>query len=109
MATNFNNAAAKDVGTSYSTIYTAPSASNNTAIVFSLVFANKSNYIRYVDIKIQNASNVDKAQLGLSIPIPGGSSLVFPGKISLLASEKLLVKADTGTNIDAFASILENT
>ena len=109
MASTFNNAAVQNLGTSYSTIYTAPNAVNNTAVIHGLTFANKSNYIRYVDFKIQNSSSVDKAIVGLNIPIPGGSTLTFPAKLNLLQNEKLLAKCDTASSVDVFVSILENT
>lgn len=109
MASNFNNAATQNLGTGFSTVYTAPNSVGNTAVIHGLTFSNKSNYIRYVDFKIQTSASSDKAVVGLNIPIPGGSTLTFPSKLNLLQGEKLLAKCDAASSIDVFVSILENT
>lgn len=82
-------------------------SSGMKSIVFALSIANKNSNTEFsVDIAIDDGSI---KYLGQNLPVPYGSTLIWDKPITLLATERLKLRANSGSNVDAVASILEIT
>lgn len=106
MANNFKNYLSKNVGTSPALIYTCPSATQTTAIGFSV--ANTSASPITCDAYI-TSSAVDYYLIKMAV-VPVGGSLVIVGgdqKVVLEAADAIYVVTSVATSADAVLSILE--
>lgn len=106
MANVFKNFFSKDVGTSASTVYTAPAATQSTVIGFSA--ANTTNSPVTVDAYV-TAGGVDY-YLVKGATVPNGGALVIVGgdqKVVLEATDAVKVVSSAATSIDAVLSVLE--
>ena len=102
MANTFKNYVASSVGTTATTVYTAPSAT--TSVVIGCNVANSGSTAIAVDVQLGSTYVVKAA------PIPVGSALsVLDGKIILEATDTLVVTSDTASSADVIVSVLEQT
>lgn len=113
MAETFNRSSAA-IGTSDSTLYTAPNnAAGDRAVVLSALVANIDGVnAATVSAYIYDASNtlVVGANLAKDISVPAGSSLeLIANKLILKNGEKLVLSASAAGDLQATASVLEIT
>lgn len=108
MANLFKSYPVKDVGTSPSTVYTCPAATQTTLIGLSV--ANTSASPITADAYVTRSA-VDY-YLVKDATVPVGGSLVIVGgdqKVVLEPSDVLKVETSAATSADCFASLLEIT
>ena len=106
MANTFKNSFVKNVGTSASTVYTCPAATQTTLI--GMTIANKSTGTVTANIHLR-LSGVDYVLIA-NVPILSGSTLVPIGgeqKLVLEAADQLRANSSTNNTIDIIASLLE--
>jgi len=107
MATSFKNANVV-VGTSATTLYTAPAATDS--VMFSLVIANKhATLSRTVKIELFDASATTTYVLIQDTNIPAMDAFTWPEKITLEAGDILKLTASAVTDLEATSSIMEKT
>ena len=108
MANTFKNFLSKNVGTSASTVYTCPSATQTTVIGFSV--ANTTSSPITCDAYI-TSSAVDYYLIKSGVVPVGGSLVVVGGdqKVVLEAADVLKVVTSAASSADAIASVLEIT
>lgn len=106
MANTFKNALARNVGTSATTVYTAPVSKNSIAIELDL--CNTTNSGVTADVYI--TSGGDNYYLIKAAPVPvGGSLQVIAGqKIVLSNGDALKVVSSVASSIDVVGAILED-
>ena len=106
MANTFKNFLSKNVGTSASTVYTCPSATQTTVIGFSV--ANTTSSPITCDAYI-TSSAVDYYLIKSGVVPVGGSLVVVGGdqKVVLEAADVLKVVTSAASSADAIASVLE--
>ena len=108
MANTFKNAKLLLTG-SLATIYTCPAAT--TAIIFSMVIANIDG-ANSADVTIEWEDNSDSSadfDILSTVPVPPDTSLVYPGKIVLEASDLLRGLASATNDLEVTLSVLEIT
>lgn len=106
MANSFKRAFQRNIGTSLTTVYTCPSATE--AVVIGVTVANTTGATVYADVVVTISAT--DYYIVKTAPVPSGGSLVAVGvnaKLVLNASDIIKVKSDTATSLDAFASVLE--
>ena len=106
MANTFKNALARNVGTSATTVYTAPASKNSIAIELDLCNTTSSGVT--ADVYITSSAN--NYYLIKSAPVPvGGSLQVIAGqKIVLSNGDTLKVVSSVASSIDVVGAILED-
>ena len=106
MANTFKNALARNVGTSATTVYTAPSAKNSICIELDLCNTTSSGVT--ADVYITSSAN--NYYLVKQAPVPvGGSLQVIAGqKIVLSNGDALKVVSSVASSIDVVGAILED-
>jgi hypothetical protein len=106
MANTFKNALARNVGTTATTVYTAPSAKNSIAIELDLCNTTSSGVT--ADVYITSGGN--NYYLVKQAPVPvGGSLQVIAGqKIVLSNTDALKVVSSVASSIDVVGAILED-
>jgi hypothetical protein len=109
MANTFKNAKATDVGTAYTAVYTAPSAT--TTVILGMAICNTSSGTVTVDVRYNDSSVPEYNQLMKDVDIPAGSTLeVLSGqKYILEAGDRVDVKSNTATSIDVTMGVMEIT
>lgn len=108
MANTFKNAFAKDVGTSPSTVYTTPSATQTTLIGLSVANTTTSP----ITCNAYISSGGTDYYLIKSGVVPVGSSLVVVGgdqKVVLEVADDLKVTTSAAASADVVLSLLEIT
>lgn len=108
MANTFKNAGVAGIGTTATTIYTAPSATTSTII--GLTIANVHTAPVYVNVWA-NISGVDY-YLIKAAAVPLGGALVPVGgdqKLVLEAADSIKVSSNVATSVDVIVSALEIT
>lgn len=106
MANNFKSFLSKDIGTSASSVYTCPSATQTTLIGLSIGNTTTSNVTASAYI---TRSGVDYF-IVRNASVPVGGSLVAVGgdmKVVLQPSDVLKVVSSAASSLDAVASLLE--
>jgi len=108
MANTFKNALLKDVGTSASSVYTCPSATQTTVIGFSVAntTTNSITCNAYITASSINYYLVKNAT------VPAGGALVVVGgdqKVVLQAADILKVDTSAAASADVVCSLLEIT
>jgi hypothetical protein len=106
MANAFKNQFSKSVGTSPSTVYTAPSATQTTVIGMSV--ANITTGAVTADIYV-TSGGVDYYMIK-GATVPAGGALVPIGgdqKLVLEATDSLKVVSSAASSVDVICSILE--
>ena len=107
MANTFKNAGVA-VGTSRTTVYTAPSATQS--VVHALYISNvdgTNNATATIEITIDGGTTY--RHIGKTIPVDADSTLVLEKPINLEAGDILAVTASATSDLEAVASILEIT
>jgi hypothetical protein len=107
MANTFKNAGVA-VGTSRTTVYTAPSATQS--VVHALYISNvdgTNNATATIEITIDGGTTY--RHIGKTIPVDADSTLVLEKPINLEAGDILAVTASGVSDLEAVASILEIT
>jgi hypothetical protein len=107
MANTFKNAGVA-VGTSRTTLYTAPSATQS--VVHALYISNVDGTNNAtVTIEITIDGGITYRHIGKTIPVDADSTLVLEKPINLEAGDILAVTASATSDLEAVASILEIT
>lgn len=108
MANTFKNSFAKDVGTSASTVYTCPSATQTTLIGLSV--ANTSVAPITTDVFI-TSGGTDYYMVKAATVAVGGALVVIGGdqKVVLEANDIIKVLTSAASSADVVASLLEIT
>tara|TARA_Y100000590_G_scaffold9891_1_gene12165 strand:+ start:2168 stop:2500 length:333 start_codon:yes stop_codon:yes gene_type:complete len=110
MASAFKTATSADVGTSLTTVYTAPSSTTSTII--GLYLCNQSGGQIEATCQMYDTSASAHISLIHSSPIPSGSTLVLvggDGKVVLEAGDIIKVQSNVASSIDVVLSYLEQT
>tara|TARA_A100001391_G_scaffold53246_3_gene32455 strand:+ start:1877 stop:2200 length:324 start_codon:yes stop_codon:yes gene_type:complete len=105
MANTFKNAGVA-VGTSATTLYTAPAST--TGIIHAIYISNvDGTNDASVDITVVDNSSGNTFHIMKTVLVPADSTLVIEKPINLEAQDILQVKASTASDLEAFASVLE--
>lgn len=106
MANTFKNAHSAGVGTSYTTVYAAPSAT--TSVVLGMSLCNTTTGSIVVDVQFRDAASSARKMLS-SVDIPAGSTLeVLAGqKYILEATDDIQVKSNTASSLDVVMGVME--
>lgn len=108
MANTFKNAAVANVGTTTTTVYTAPSATTSTII--GLTIANTYTAPVYVNVWL-STGGVDY-YLIKAAAVPLGGALVPVGgdqKVVLEAADSIKISSSAASSVDVIVSALEIT
>ena len=110
MANTFKNAALANVNHSaYSTLYTAPSATQ--VVILGLAIANKASTAVTVKVQFTDSSASTTHQLLEDVSIPAKTTLetLAGQKYILEASDILKVQAGTGSSLDVVLGLMEKS
>mgnify|MGYP003312846632 CR=1 FL=1 len=112
MAETFNNQSTVLSSTSAFTVYTAPNASGNRAIVLSCLVANVDG-ANNAEITLYLASNSSTSALthiAKTIVVPADSTVeLIPNKLVLTQGQRLRAVASAANDLDVTVSVLEIT
>jgi hypothetical protein len=109
MANTFKSTISTSVGTSLTTIYTAPASTTTTVIGLSV--ANTTANGITVSVKLAKSGG-GEAFIVKEAPVLGGSSLIAVGgdqKLVVQQGDSIKVQSSAATSADAIISILELT
>ena len=107
MANTFKNAGVA-IGTSATTLYTAPAGT--TGIIHAIYISNvDGTNDASVDITITDTSAGQTYHIMKTVEVPADSTLVIEKPINLETGDILKVKASSASDLEAFASVLEIT
>ena len=107
MANTFKNAGVA-IGTSATTIYTAPA--NTTGVIHAIYISNvDGSNDATVDITVTDTSAGATFYILKTVDVPADSTLVIEKPINLEAGDILKALASATSDLQAFASILEIT
>jgi len=107
MANVFKNAAVA-IGTSATTLYTAPAAT--TGIIHAIYISNvDGTNDASVDITVTDTSSGNTFHIMKTVAVPADSTLVIEKPINLEPTDVLKVKASAVGDLEAFVSVLEMT
>ena len=105
MANTFKNAAVA-IGTSATTLYTAPAGT--TGIIHAIYISNVDGVDdATVDITVTDTSAGQTFHIMKTVEVPSDSTLVIEKPINLEAGDILKVTASAASDLEAFASVLE--
>tara|TARA_A100001011_G_C14145409_1_gene771635 strand:- start:745 stop:1068 length:324 start_codon:yes stop_codon:yes gene_type:complete len=105
MANTFKNAGVA-IGTSATTLYTAPAST--TGIIHAIYISNVDGTNNAsVDITVTDTSAGQTYHIMKTVEVPADSTLVIEKPINLEAGDVLKVKASAASDLEAFASVLE--
>ena len=105
MANTFKNAAVA-IGTSATTLYTAPAGT--TGIIHAIYISNVDGVNdATVDITVTDTSVGQTFHIMKTVEVPSDSTLVIEKPINLEAGDILKVTASAASDLEAFASVLE--
>ena len=110
MANTFKNAVAASVGTSQTSVYTAPSSTTTTVI--GLTVANRSGSQITVDVAVTDTSASTTVFLVKGAAVPAGGALVPIGgdqKVVLETTDILKVTSSASSSADVIVSVLEQS
>lgn len=109
MANTFKSYGSAITSGGYTTIYTAPSATQTTIIGFSLA----NTYTTSITVNVQVVKGASSYYLAYQVPVPVGSSIVIVGgdqKVVLEAANYIRAQVvTTSGTADAVVSLLEIT
>jgi hypothetical protein len=106
MANTFLRNTSNAIGTTFTTVYTAPVAT--TAIILAGTIANTSTTDLVNTEVIINDGTDDINIIGTATPLPTGTALSFvDGKLVLQAGDVLKVKASLAGQLDVYISLME--
>ena len=107
MANTFKNAGVA-IGTSATTIYTAPSST--TGVIHAIYISNvDGTNDATVDITVTDTSAGATFYILKTVDVPADSTVVIEKPINLGAGDKLETQASANGDLEVFASILEIT
>ena len=107
MANTFKNAGVA-VGTSATTLYTAPAAT--TGIIHAIYISNvDGTNDASVDITVTDTSAGNTFHIMKTVLVPADSTLVIEKPINLEPTDVLKAKATVAGDLEAFVSVLEMT
>ena len=107
MANTFKNAGVA-IGTSSTTIYTAPSST--AAVIHAIYLSNvHGSASATVSIYVTDSSAGSDFYIGKNLTIPAGSTIVLDKPVNLETADVLKAVADATSTIQAFCSVLEIT
>ena len=107
MANTFKNAGVA-VGSSATTIYTAPGST--TGVIHAVYISNvDGTNDATIDLYVTDTSAGSDFYIMKTVDVPADSSVILEKPINLGAGDKLETKASAADDIDVFASILEIT
>ncbi len=106
MPNTFKNYHAKNVGTSATTVFTGPSATQTTAIGMTVANVSSSNIT--VDVFITSSSVDYYLVKGATVPV-GGALVPIGGdqKVVLEATDAIKVQSSAASSADVNLSVLE--
>tara|TARA_A100001011_G_scaffold185340_1_gene194085 strand:+ start:1256 stop:1579 length:324 start_codon:yes stop_codon:yes gene_type:complete len=105
MANTFKNAGVA-IGTSATTLYTAPAGT--TGIIHAIYISNvDGENDASVDITVTDTSAGNTFHIMKTVLVPADSTLVIEKPINLETGDVLKVKASAASDLEAFASVLE--
>jgi len=110
MASSFKTATAANVGTSLTTVYTAPVGSTSTII--GLYLCNQSGGSIEANTVFSDSSSSTLVNITHNTPIPSGTSIAVIGgdaKVVLEAGDSIQVQSNVASSIDVVLSYLEQT
>jgi hypothetical protein len=107
MANTFKNATTIVNVSPGNILYTAPS--NTQSVIHTLSLANTSSLPHQVTVQFVDLSLGVTRNILVNVPIPAGSSLVFPKPINLEQGDSIRIIGSAAGVIESFASILEIT
>ena len=107
MANTFKNAA-KAITTIPVSIYTCPAAT--TAVIHAIYITNIDGTNQAdATIELYDSSQTQSFKIGMNLPVPVKSTLVFEKPINLEALDELRLSANADLDVEAVVSILEIT
>ena len=107
MANTFKNKGVA-IGTSATTIYTAPGGT--TTVVHAIYLSNvHGTNDGKVDIYVRDDSAGSDFYIAKNLTVPYGSTVVLDKPVNLEAADILKATADAASTLQAFCSILEIT
>lgn len=111
MAETFKNQSTQLSATTETTVYSAPTATDNVAILLSCMVSNVdgTNSCK-VDVRITDASNTLQSHLCKELVVPAGASVeIIVNKVVLEQSQLLRATAENANDLDITVSALEIT
>ena len=107
MANTFKNVASA-VTTVSTSIYTCPAA---TQAVIHAIYITNVDGTNQADttIELYDSSQTTAFKIGMNLPLPVKSTLVFEKPINLEANDELRLSANVNGDVEVVASILEIT
>lgn len=107
MANTFKNAGVA-IGTSDTTLYTAPAST--TGIIHAIYISNVDGANdASLDITVTDTSAGNTFHIMKTVLVPADSTLVIEKPINLEPTDVLKVKASAAGDLEAFVSVLEMT
>lgn len=106
MANTFKNSLARNVGTSATTVYSAPSSKNS--ILIELDVCNTTNGGVTCDAYITSGGNNYYIVKNAPVPVGGSLQVVAGQKIVLSNTDAIKVVSSSASSLDVIASILED-
>ena len=106
MANTFKNSLARNVGTSASTVYTAPSSKNS--ILIELDVCNTTNSGVQCSAYITSGGADYYIVKNAPVPVGGSLQVVAGQKIVLSNTDAIKVLSSTASSLDVIASVLED-
>mgnify|MGYP000902554164 CR=1 FL=1 len=112
MASTFKNAIAAGLGTSLTTVYTAPGATTTTIIGLSVANVLGTGFSTAADVRLVKSGGGSSAYIVKNADIPVGGSMVVVGgdqKLVLQTGDYIQVRASEAVSVDVIISVLELT
>lgn len=108
MANTFKNSISASIGTTETTIYSAPAAT--TATIIGVVVANRVSQNINIDLKVYDTAGSKNAYIITGSLVPPGSNIVLVGgdqKVVLKATDYMTLKSNVASSADIVLSVLE--
>jgi hypothetical protein len=107
VANTFKNAGTT-IGTSNTTLYTAPSST--TSVIHAIYISNiHATGDATVEVLVTDTSAGTDFYIAKNVDVINGSTLILDKPVNLEATDVLKAKSSVGSSLEAFLSILEIT
>jgi len=103
MANTFKNAGIA-IGTSRTTLYTCPAATQ--AVIHALYISNVDG-VNDADVTVEITVNSTYFHVAKTVPVPADATLLLDKPMNLEAGDIIALTASTAGDLEVFASILE--